>query len=318
MSMTSTSAGWRAELAADVAAVYADCPRVAAVLLAGSVGRGWADPFSDIELFVFWRESPSSELRRSLITRAGALIHVDWTRETPEQSTLRRQLRRQEGRLSQLWPYQDHEWSEHFFVNGVEIGVSGLLTATVEQALQDLLVDFHPDPFWQMLASSLLAGRGLAGSQHIERWQARVRHYPKGLSRMVVDAELSYEPLWAAREYAVAREEVVLLLQIKERLTTKLLRLLFGLNRLYLPDPRFKWLEQMAPALPLRPPQLARRLQRLSTAAPPNAMAELRRLMLQSLDLVDQHLPGLDTDFARHWLTFRRPHWAEPPDLSPA
>ncbi|MDX1613536.1 MAG: nucleotidyltransferase domain-containing protein [Candidatus Promineifilaceae bacterium] len=313
--MTSSPTDWRAALAAEVAAVYADCPRVGAVLLAGSVARGWADPFSDIELFVFWHESPSPSLRQRLIARAGGFVDLNWAQRAPTQAALRRELQRKKGRLSQLWPYEDNEWSEHFFVNGVEIGVSGFLAPTVEQLLDGLLLDYDPAPLGQMLASSLTAGRCLVGTELVEPWRARVKHYPEGLSRAVIDAELSYEPLWAAREYAVARGELILLLQIKQRLTTKLLRLLFGLNRRYLPDPRFKWLAQIAPALPLCPPQLVRRLQVLSTASPANAMMELRRLMEQSLDLIDHHLPGLDTDFARDWLTYRRARWDEPPPV---
>ena len=54
----------RMALAQRIAPAYAANPKVRAVLLAGSVARGTADHFSDIEIDVFWAEPPSDDERR--------------------------------------------------------------------------------------------------------------------------------------------------------------------------------------------------------------------------------------------------------------
>ncbi|MGA7270710.1 MAG: hypothetical protein WB239_06535 [Acidimicrobiia bacterium] len=47
---------WRREIGKRVSLSYAASPKVTATALGGSVARGWADEFSDVEVFVFWDE----------------------------------------------------------------------------------------------------------------------------------------------------------------------------------------------------------------------------------------------------------------------
>lgn len=69
---------WRLDLARRTGAAYAADPAVAAVYVAGSVARGWADQYSDVELDVYWHEPPGDAQRVQAVERAGAAIDVDW------------------------------------------------------------------------------------------------------------------------------------------------------------------------------------------------------------------------------------------------
>src|SRR5215211_2830828 len=60
----------RRALAEIVAPEYAANPKVAGVLLAGSVARGLADGFSDIEIDIYWHTPPTDQDRRAPIERA--------------------------------------------------------------------------------------------------------------------------------------------------------------------------------------------------------------------------------------------------------
>lgn len=53
----------RLAIAEKAAAAYIANPRVAAVLVAGSVARGLADTNSDIELDVYWSHPPTDDER---------------------------------------------------------------------------------------------------------------------------------------------------------------------------------------------------------------------------------------------------------------
>lgn len=64
-----TAALWA--VAKEMAGHYGPCPGVRAVLLGGSVSRGWADRWSDIELVVCWETMPSPDAMSSLATSLG-------------------------------------------------------------------------------------------------------------------------------------------------------------------------------------------------------------------------------------------------------
>ncbi|MDQ3655564.1 MAG: hypothetical protein M3457_10845, partial [Chloroflexota bacterium] len=57
------------QVAQEIGAIYGGHPGVRAVLLCGSVSRGWADRWSDIELTVCWELMPSLEARAELAAR---------------------------------------------------------------------------------------------------------------------------------------------------------------------------------------------------------------------------------------------------------
>jgi Polymerase beta, Nucleotidyltransferase len=62
---------WLYALAQQIASHYRANPKVAAVLVEGSVARGYADHSSDIDLAVFWARPPTAKERRDIVKRAG-------------------------------------------------------------------------------------------------------------------------------------------------------------------------------------------------------------------------------------------------------
>src|SRR5690349_7308634 len=70
---------WRLALARRVAAHYSDNPKVAAVIVGGSVSRGHADRYSDIEIGAFWHQPPIDAERLAAATAAaqaaGGYVH---------------------------------------------------------------------------------------------------------------------------------------------------------------------------------------------------------------------------------------------------
>src|SRR5215469_11796265 len=64
------ASAWRYTLAQQIAPHYSAHPKVAAVAVAGSVARGYADRSSDLDLAIFWSEPPTAKERRDIITRA--------------------------------------------------------------------------------------------------------------------------------------------------------------------------------------------------------------------------------------------------------
>ena len=112
------------------------------------------------------------------------------------------------------------------------------------------------------------------------------------------------------------RNAVIPLMALFVAMEPRILRILLALNRVFLPAPRFKWADRLITQMPIAPVDLGKRLRWVYRAEPASAVAELQRLMEEVLDLVDQAMPGLDTAFAREWLSYRRVVWDQPPLVS--
>src|SRR3954466_2430071 len=102
----------RRALAEIVAPAYAANPKVAGVLLAGSVARGLADEFSDIEIDIFWHAPPTDQDRSAPIERAGWPI---------------------------VYRHEDeNEWADGFLIAGVKVDTSQFLVSTMDRLRQIL------------------------------------------------------------------------------------------------------------------------------------------------------------------------------------
>jgi predicted nucleotidyltransferase len=251
---------WRRTLGERVAAAYAADPNCAAVAIAGSVARGWADRHSDVEVDVYWREPPADADRIAAIERAGSRVDITWSCP-PDHAKFAALYAATGGSLSQLWPYEQGEWSEHFYVppsnQGVNVGVSAFLVSTIDGYLDDVL------------------------------------------DRTLVDDE---------RQMRLAAMQ------------RKILRILLALNRIYLPDPRFKWADRLIAQMQIVPPNLAERLPAIFTFAPSSAVQQTDALFYETLTLVRAHAPAvlapaLDVDFAAAWFRRRRPIRDAAPDI---
>jgi len=304
---------WRTSLGREIASAYRRDPNVAVVALGGSVARGWADRHSDIELFVFWNEPPSDVDRAEAVARAGGRIDIWWS-DPPAPADYRRIFDATTGRIGQMWPYEDEEWSEHFYVRGVDIGVSGFLCATAGQYLRDVVEGCDTTERKHILLSAISSGAPLSGARQFEAWRARAAAYPPELARAVVAEQLALEDDdWWECEKMVERDERYLLYPLLSQTVNFVGRLLLALNRCYLPDPRLKWLDRLVAPLEIAPPDLPARLQALYRLEPADAVAALQQLIEETLDLVDSHLGGVETSFARRWYRHRRVEWAQAP-----
>lgn len=180
---------WRRDFVQSVAAPYINHPKMTAVAIGGSVARGWADRHSDIELFVFWAEPPTDDERRAAVKEAGGTIDIDWS-DPPSDESYRALFTQTDGQLGQIWPYENDEWSEHFYVQGVNIGVSGFLVSTVDAYLEDLHERYDTDDEKQILVSAIQHSVPLSGETTISAWQSRAAEFPAGLARAIIQEYL--------------------------------------------------------------------------------------------------------------------------------
>ena len=116
-------AAWRLAVAERAARAYAGNGKLAAMTVAGSVGAGLADQFSDLELDCYWRRAPDEPDRTGPVDALG-------------------------GELTALWDYDsgDQEWSEDYRLGELGVTVSNFLTSTIDCFLDDVISRADTDP----------------------------------------------------------------------------------------------------------------------------------------------------------------------------
>ena len=257
-------------LARRIAPAYLRNPYVAAVLVAGSVGRGIADERSDLELDVFWSVPPSEDERRAPIDACGGAVRA-------------------------FHAFEDDEWAETFEVAGVKVDTSMFLAATLDRYLAEVVDRASTDPGRHVLIAAVQDGVPLHGHELVARWRARAASYPDRLACAMVAHHLDRLSRWPYAQLLAARDDAVMLNDLLGEASRTVLGLLLALNRRYLPHPGFKWLNHIAAGMTLAPPDLAGRLRAALRAEPQAAVDGMHELLVETLTLLDAHLPGAGT-----------------------
>jgi hypothetical protein len=263
------AANWRFELAERIGSSYARDPNAAVVMVAGSVGRGSADRYSDIEIDVYYERPPTEAERVNAVRGAG-------------------------GTLVALGEDED-EWEERMAFGGFEAHTSTFLVPTMERYLREVLDEFDTGPAAQTRLFSVLNAVPLKGEAKVGRWRARAAAYPDELRHAMLAAHLDFEPFRYGAEMLAARDDRLALYELFLETARGLLGALFGLNRIYLPTYDYlKWMDEWVRLIPVKPTDLARRLERVFELDPPTAVGALEELIDETLALVGEQLPEFD------------------------
>jgi hypothetical protein len=282
------ASAWRFELGRRIGLAYAANPKARVVQVSGSTGRGTADGYSDLELDVYWSAPPTDDERRAAVAAAG-------------------------GELLELWPYEEDEWAEELSFGGFHVGTSTFLVSTMERYLEEVLERHSTQPLPQMRLEAVLHARTLVGDDLAARRRARAAAYPDGLVRAMLHEHLVFDGFGYAEDVLAAREDLLALYDVFCRVERQVLGALLGLNRLYLPNPGFKRMDELIGRMALTPPDLAARLKAAFRVPPAAGVSLLHGVIEDVFALVDAHAPGVDTTPYRERVRRRRGVWDRPP-----
>ena len=277
-------AAWRMEQAARAARAYEPNPKLAALAVAGSVGSGLADQFSDLELDCYWFSVPGDPDRTGPVNALG-------------------------GDLTALWDYDrdDEEWSEDYRLGELDVTVSNFLTDTIERFLDQVVEEADTDPVKHMRLAALQRSRPLLGAELMASWRARADGYPDELVSAMVERALNPRVLgsWAAREALVSRGDDLAVQALLSGIGYAVVGAVLALNRVYLPHTRLKWQRHLVAGLEVAPGRLAKRLQLLSAARHTEAL-QAAEALLTDIVLLAETRTGADLASFREELSGRR------------
>jgi hypothetical protein len=265
-------------LAEEVTAAYVALTAPRAVLLTGSAARGDSDYYSDIDLLIYYDAKPGEGALRAVGERLGV-----------------------------------EDAGGTFFLGGVECQAGLVTVAETEEWLAEVLERFVARTMAQKIVEGILAGRALHGADLIGRWQARAAAYPDGLARSMVEAYLQFFPLWQFPHKIATRDTALWVHQALVEAAQNVLGVLAGLNRRYYSPFQLKRAHRFTDELRLAPPNLAARIDNLLVVDQVSASADLEQLVRDTVDLIDRHIPEVDTSAVRRSLGRREQPWRADP-----
>lgn len=254
--------------AARIDAAYGRAPRLAALTVAGSVGEGTADRWSDLELDCYWLGAPTDADRREVIARAG-------------------------GALRSWWDYDegDGEWSEDYLLGDLPVTVSNFTVARTEAILADVVDRADVDPVAHMRLAAIQRCRPLRGAALVEEWRGRAARYPDRLVDAVVERALDPRILagWAARDALVERGDAVALHALLAGIERSVLDTCLALNRIYRPHRVPKWQHRLLASLSVAPAQLGELLDAMWAQDRRAGLDAAARALEGTLALAERH-----------------------------
>jgi Domain of unknown function (DUF4037) len=278
-------------VAGRAAAVYAGNEKLAALAVAGSVGAGLADRFSDLELDCYWSSPPGDADRTGPIRELG-------------------------GELTVFWDYDegDREWGEDYLLDGLGVTVSNFTTGTVEQFLDDVTRRADTDPVKHMRLAALQRSRPLLGGDLIASWRTRADRFPGELATALVRQALAEEVLagWPTRDALVARGDDLAARDLLTRAGQAVVRTVLAVNRVYMPHRQLKWQRHLIGGLDAVPDRLAERLEAVTASSLAGAFPAAETLLEDTVMLAEART-GADLSAFRQALAERRQPLDPPP-----
>jgi hypothetical protein len=276
---------WRLDIAWRLAAQISAFPGVQAIAVGGSVAHGYADAYSDLEMPVFWESLPGDDTRHAVVAALGAEF---------------------------LYGYDGPSLEDQLLIRGFQVDLWHATVAGEESVLDSVLHGYSTDLGDSNFMDTVRTCIPLHGEDIIRGWKERAQDYPDALALRAIRERL---PAFQTSQLALAaqRDNPTEFYAGLSQLQQAIFLVLLALNRAYFPT--FKWMYRVLEALAVRPKDTAPRLRRAFAVPYSEAVGDMAQLLDETLTLVEQHFPQLDTSGARRRLAYTRAAYEQPPDL---
>lgn len=279
--ISNTHAQWRLDVARRLAERIRAFPGVQAIIVGGSVARGYADAYSDLELPIFWDELPTDATRLALVAALqGEFLHG----------------------------YDGPTLEDQLLINGFQVDLWHNTVAAEEAVFKTVLEDYSTDFGDSNFMDTVRACIPLYGDAIIQQWKQQAAHYPETLA--LKNIQIHIAAFDAAQLAVVAyRDNPTVFYTAISRLQESIFLVLLALNRLYFPT--FKWMYQVLTTIPIKPVEVERRFRQAFRVPYDDAVQDTTRLLHETLTLVNHHFPHLDTTVVARRLAYTRAAYIE-------
>ncbi|MBN2554650.1 MAG: nucleotidyltransferase domain-containing protein [Anaerolineales bacterium] len=274
---------WRTEYARKFAERIVAVENVAAIVVAGSTARGFADEYSDLEIAIFWDVLPDDAGRHRIADSIG-------------------------GRF--LFAYDGPSHEDQLLVDEFQVDLWHIAVSHQEATMDGVLEQYHTDLGSLNAMDTVRCCIPLYGEKLVQRWKARAALYPQPLVEKIVREHLEsfrvdYLAVLAHRKNPTGFHHQLSFLQQEAFL------ILLALNQTYFPT--FKWLYETLDRMQRTPVNAGARFRSAYAVPYETAITATRKMLAEILELVEDQLPTLDTAPARRRLGYTRAAHAGPP-----
>ncbi|MCP2034309.1 putative nucleotidyltransferase [Planomicrobium sp. HSC-17F08] len=265
-------AKWRLELAQNLSEQLSNFSGVHAVAAGGSVARGYADAYSDLELLVYWNQQPDAETRLAVFNCLNA---------------------------ERRYPKMDMGYDSAYLIDGFPVDVWHRTMEQEEAAANKVLDGYSTDLDAGNVLDTMRFAIPLYGADYLEPIKERIEQYPDELA---VEFLKRFLPHFHLRQllYAARRDNPTAFYSILNSILDSLFIVLLAMNRSYFPT--YKWFYKRLAELPIVPEQIDFRLRQLYLESPLAAVKQLKAILEETVVLVEQLYPQVDTAFVRYGL----------------
>ncbi|MGE5374177.1 MAG: DUF4037 domain-containing protein [Bacteroidota bacterium] len=249
---------------------------IKAIIIAGSVARGYADEYSDIELPIFWDPLPDDVTRHAIASALNAEF---------------------------LYAYDGPAHEDQLLIDGVQVDLWDVSTTHQEEILDGVLHRHHFDLGALNALDTIRSCIPLYGHEIVRKWKLLAQEYPDQLAEKIMQEHLAAFSIGelfilAKRDNPTAFYSRLSFLQQEAFLV------LLALNRRYFPT--FKWLYPSLESMEVKPEGICRRFRRAYKAPYREAIKDTKSILEEIVHLVERQFPQMDTALVHRRLSYTR------------
>jgi predicted nucleotidyltransferase len=260
---------WRLALAQQVSERLSPYAGIQAMAVGGSVARGFADVYSDLEILLFWDKLPNDEARHAIISA----LQADF-----------------------LYPYNGPAQEDNLLIKGFQVDLWHATVTAEDAVIASVLNNFTTDLGAGNFMDTIQSCIPLTGGSIIARWKKLAAEYPTELAVRNIQIHLENFDL-KQLDLALQRDNPTLFYHTLSNVQASSFMVLLALNRTYYPT--LKWIYPTLNSFAIAPTELIPRLRRMFQIPPAQALVEMRSILMEILDLIVQYHPQIDVALAR-------------------
>lgn len=267
---------WRIDFARQLASLLESFEGIKAIVIAGSVARGFADAYSDIEMPLFWATLPDDAARHKIVKTLGGEF---------------------------LYVYDGPAREDQLLIEGIQVDLWHISTMHEEEILEAVLDGHQFDLGTLNALDTIRSCIPLYGHDLVQEWKHRAQQYPDQLAQKIIQKHLASFSTGELFVHAQRGNPTAFHAQLSF-LQQEAFLVLLALNRMYFPT--FKWMYRVLESMPIKPADVEDRFRSAYAATSAEALEGTKSVLEEIIQLVEKQFPKIDTALPHRRLSYRR------------
>ncbi|MFG1501474.1 hypothetical protein ABMA70_14805 [Halobacteriovorax sp. XZX-3] len=247
---------WRIEFAKEIVSEVSNEEDLEAIFIGGSVSRGVADKYSDLEICFVWKNKISDEKRKSLISQMNGENFTEF----------------------KAWKDQDVV-EDNIYINGFQVDVWHNTVEGNQRDIDDVLKNLSTNLSKLNFLYTIQHSIPLLDSPTLEAWKTSITNYPEELGLKLTKEHLS---VFGSGNYHIhiERKDWAIFYGLISGYQKRIFLALLGINKMYYPT--YKRMDKAFSEMEAIPERINEAFEKMYQSSPYEAWEELSRLMKET------------------------------------